>query len=260
MAKTLHSVRTQLRALETKACVRHEEEGLPEGASELPEGTTRRDMMMLLGASVSLAGFAGCRRPVEESVHAARATISQEETVHMKDPNLESALRTLLDKQAIHEVMMRYCRAIDRADIALLRTVYWPDGHDDHGPYKGSAQGFMDQQEAGARREGGGGAQHLVCNELIEPVGDKAFSEMSFIMTSPLEIDGKAHVWFIGGRYIDEWHRRNGEWRIFDRIVVQDWETASPRTLRFGPTNPLVQGTRWPKDTLYRRRREVLGY
>ena len=39
-----------------------------EGASELPEGMTRRDMMMLLGASLSLAGLAGCRRPVEEIV------------------------------------------------------------------------------------------------------------------------------------------------------------------------------------------------
>jgi molybdopterin-containing oxidoreductase family iron-sulfur binding subunit len=39
-----------------------------EGASELPEGISRRDMMMLLGASVSLAGLAGCRRPVEQIV------------------------------------------------------------------------------------------------------------------------------------------------------------------------------------------------
>ena len=39
-----------------------------EGASELPDGVTRRDMMMLLGASLSLAGLSGCRRPVEEIV------------------------------------------------------------------------------------------------------------------------------------------------------------------------------------------------
>jgi MoCo/4Fe-4S cofactor protein with predicted Tat translocation signal len=44
------------------------EREFPEGASELPEGVTRRDMMMLLGASLSLAGIAGCRRPVEEIV------------------------------------------------------------------------------------------------------------------------------------------------------------------------------------------------
>jgi MoCo/4Fe-4S cofactor protein with predicted Tat translocation signal len=44
------------------------EREFPEGASELPEGITRRDMMMLLGASLSLAGVAACRRPVEEIV------------------------------------------------------------------------------------------------------------------------------------------------------------------------------------------------
>ena len=44
------------------------EREFPEGAEELPEGINRRDMMMLLGASLSLAGLAGCRRPVEEIV------------------------------------------------------------------------------------------------------------------------------------------------------------------------------------------------
>jgi MoCo/4Fe-4S cofactor protein with predicted Tat translocation signal len=44
------------------------EREFPVGAAELPEGVTRRDMMMLLGASLSLAGLTGCRRPVEEIV------------------------------------------------------------------------------------------------------------------------------------------------------------------------------------------------
>lgn len=44
------------------------EREFPEGASELPEGMTRRDMMTLVGASLSLAGLAGCRRPVEQIV------------------------------------------------------------------------------------------------------------------------------------------------------------------------------------------------
>jgi MoCo/4Fe-4S cofactor protein with predicted Tat translocation signal len=49
------------------------EREFPEGASELPEGVTRREMMMLLGASLSLAGLTGCRRPVEEIVPFATA-------------------------------------------------------------------------------------------------------------------------------------------------------------------------------------------
>jgi molybdopterin-containing oxidoreductase family iron-sulfur binding subunit len=40
----------------------------PEGASEPPEGITRRDLMTLLGASLSLAGLAGCRRPLQHIV------------------------------------------------------------------------------------------------------------------------------------------------------------------------------------------------
>jgi MoCo/4Fe-4S cofactor protein with predicted Tat translocation signal len=50
---------------EYRAAVERE---FPEGASELTAGVTRRDMLRLLGASASLAGLAGCRRPVEEIV------------------------------------------------------------------------------------------------------------------------------------------------------------------------------------------------
>ena len=48
-------------------------EFLEEGPSEHSDGITRRDMMMLLGASLSLAGATGCRRPVEEIVPFAKA-------------------------------------------------------------------------------------------------------------------------------------------------------------------------------------------
>ncbi len=47
------------------------EREFPEGASEPAEGITRRDMITLLGASMSIAGLAGCdivRRPVENIV------------------------------------------------------------------------------------------------------------------------------------------------------------------------------------------------
>jgi molybdopterin-containing oxidoreductase family iron-sulfur binding subunit len=44
------------------------EREFPTGASELPEGMSRRDMMMLVGASLSLAGLTACRRPVEQIV------------------------------------------------------------------------------------------------------------------------------------------------------------------------------------------------
>ena len=38
----------------------------PEGASESPEGMSRRSFFTLMGASFAMAGLAGCRRPEEK--------------------------------------------------------------------------------------------------------------------------------------------------------------------------------------------------
>ncbi len=45
-----------------------EEREFPVGASELPEGINRRQLVQLLGASMALAGLTACRRPVENIV------------------------------------------------------------------------------------------------------------------------------------------------------------------------------------------------
>ncbi len=58
------------------------------------------------------------------------------------DAKTEAALRLMLDKQEIHEVMMRYCRAIDRMDEELLRSVYHPDAIDNHGLFNGAGGGL----------------------------------------------------------------------------------------------------------------------
>jgi molybdopterin-containing oxidoreductase family iron-sulfur binding subunit len=44
------------------------EREFPEGASDAPDGITRRTMLQLMGASLSLAGLTACRRPVETIV------------------------------------------------------------------------------------------------------------------------------------------------------------------------------------------------
>src|SRR6476469_6176816 len=53
------------------------------------------------------------------------------------------ALQALLDKQAITEVLLGYCRAIDRRDADLMRRVYWPDAIDDHAVFQGNVEEFI---------------------------------------------------------------------------------------------------------------------
>ena len=45
----------------------------PDGASEAPTGASRRTFLTVMGASLALAGLAGCRRPVEKILPYSRA-------------------------------------------------------------------------------------------------------------------------------------------------------------------------------------------
>jgi len=48
------------------------EREFPEGASELRDGYTRRNFLQIMGASIALAGFAACRKPVKKIVPHSR--------------------------------------------------------------------------------------------------------------------------------------------------------------------------------------------
>ena len=79
---------------------------------------------------------------------------------------LQAQVQALADREAIRECLYRYCRGIDRLDEAALRSAYWPDATDRHGPYQGSAAGFIDW--ALAKLQGGGRLVHFLGNILIE--------------------------------------------------------------------------------------------
>src|ERR1700722_6697813 len=58
------------------------------------------------------------------------------------DATLEKKVQLLIDHQEIEQVLKLYCRAIDRLDVELLKSIYHPDGTDDHGSFVGNAQEF----------------------------------------------------------------------------------------------------------------------
>src|SRR5258706_6610468 len=59
-------------------------------------------------------------------------------------PSQADALARLLAKDAITEVLNRFARGADSADLALIRSVYWPEATDDHGNFSGNAMEFAD--------------------------------------------------------------------------------------------------------------------
>jgi MoCo/4Fe-4S cofactor protein with predicted Tat translocation signal len=71
MSKTYWRSLGELAGSEESRLFRERE--FPEGASELPEGMSRREMLTLIGATLSIAGLASCRRPVEHIVPYVQA-------------------------------------------------------------------------------------------------------------------------------------------------------------------------------------------
>ncbi|MGE0699814.1 MAG: nuclear transport factor 2 family protein [Hyphomicrobiaceae bacterium] len=141
---------------------------------------------------------------------------------------MNEALQRLLDKDAIRDLMARYCRGVDRGDWEAARATYHPDAYDDHGDYKGGVDGFI----AFGKARTGGATQvmHFLGECLIEFAStDVAVAETYFFTAHTLGPEGKK-AYGAGadgqvqisqfGRYVDRVERRNGEWRIAHRIVV----------------------------------------
>lgn len=165
----------------------------------------------------------------------------------------QAELCALADREAIRDCLFRYCRGIDRADEALLRSAYWPDAHDSHGAYVGSASGFIEQ--ALPRLRAGGRGVHQINNILIELHGDAAAVESSFFA---LQTGAAAPALrtLLCGRYLDHFERRQREWRIAARTVVYDWieertraELAQQDAALFAARQPT--GRRSPADPVY---------
>lgn len=162
----------------------------------------------------------------------------------------DRALQELLDKQAIHDVLMRFCRGIDRRDETLLKSAFHEDALDEHGVFDGNAHEFahlaMDMLLQFTT------TSHMIMNEYIELDGDTARVESYVLANHRSEREEGKVDSLMGCRYVDRFERRDGAWRIAHRIVVHDWnhertvEAEWPDAVRF------IQGRRDREDRFYR--------
>ncbi|MGD9987550.1 nuclear transport factor 2 family protein [Pseudonocardia sp.] len=177
----------------------------------------------------------------------------------------DDRLRPLLDRAEIHDVLMRYCRGVDRGDVELLRSVYHLDSVDDHGYWSGPGQEFPEfivaRLATAALR-----TTHAVANELIELDGDTARVEtyvFAYLWRATDAADGAGAeaLDMFAGRYVDLFARRDGVWRIASRTVVHDW-SCTPQVLppALGvPLDGFARGTRDRSDPCYALTAEGAG-
>lgn len=134
-------------------------------------------------------------------------------------------IQSLLDKEAIRELVNLYCRAADRHDHELMRSLYHPDAIDDHGSFfKGLAMDFVDQLPA--IQEPMEILHHNVTTHNIELNGNDAEGEVYILAFHKVKTDTGAFDLLIGGRYLDRYRKREGEWKFSHRAVLADWATV----------------------------------
>lgn len=167
----------------------------------------------------------------------------------------QDKLTELLDREAIRDCLYRYCRGIDRADEATLRSTYWPDATDQHGAVSsGPAEGFI--QAALKVFATGPRNIHVVSNVLIEFRNPTEAAVESYFLALQRATgkDGNVNQVLLAGRYCDLFTKRGEEWRIADRLVVYDWvdqqePPAGSEAERFGPRQPI--GAPYPHDPVF---------
>ena len=153
-----------------------------------------------------------------------------------------SDLATVIAKQAIQELVVRYCRAVDRRDFDILHTLYHKDGIDEHGAmYSGSASGYiawLPTVLAGMQC-----TSHSVTNHLIHVQGHQAEGEVyctAYHLTAA-SAEHPATEIIIGGRYLDKYVFDDGRWQFMHRKIVMDWNQIKPSSCDMN--SPIVAGS-----------------
>jgi hypothetical protein len=127
----------------------------------------------------------------------------------------------IADRIAIEALMVRYARGVDRIDIPAIKSVFWPGAMDEHGTFNGLAVDFADYLNTSLRAFEA--SQHALTNFHMEFHGDQADVESYFIATHVMKPELGGWRFVLGGRYLDQLERRDGDWKIVFRRLVRDW-------------------------------------
>lgn len=180
----------------------------------------------------------------------------------------------ILEKMEISELMWRYCRAVDRHDNDLLEQVFWPDCEINYtNLFSGNRADFLAWANP-HHEELYINHQHHVTSQIIDVDGETAHGE-HYCIVFLQRADGS--ILLSSGRYLQQFERRGGEWRILVREFMPEISmTASGSTTRLTSTpeslarmyqnigEPLSAGgwapfppsgpSRWDRDDLAYRR------
>lgn len=134
---------------------------------------------------------------------------------------LKEELMALLQRDKIRECIVRLARGEDRRDGELIRASFWPNATTDYGIFAGHFNEYFAWIIPGSPAIPV--TQHMLGQSLIEMRGDAALVETQVVSYHRVNMGAEERDTTIGGRYLDQMEKRDGEWRIARRTMLYDW-------------------------------------
>lgn len=165
-------------------------------------------VVLVLGAAFLPADAATPSEQAQiDELRAQVATLTQE-------------LGYVRDRQAILDCLKRYTRGADRHDVELIKSAFWPDASISYGrPISVEEFAKWGNSLHAAKYVQN---QHHITGQTVDIQGNIAHVE-SYVIYFLLSGDNTTGTNTIGsGRYIEQYEKRNGEWRIKIREYIPD--------------------------------------
>lgn len=134
---------------------------------------------------------------------------------------IPTELQPVIDREAIRDCCARLARGEDRRNAETISSAYWPDSRSDYGVFEGSFDEYLAWVVPGA--DAITNTQHVLGQSYIELDGDRARVETQVVSYHRVDMGEGEQDTVIGGRYLDRFEKRNGEWRIAHRTMLYDW-------------------------------------
>ena len=163
---------------------------------------------------------------------------------------VDPEIRALLDKQAITETLLRYFRGVDRLDEELVRSCFHPDATDEHGSFSGGRDELIEWAFRLLRRYDT--TFHHAGNILVDLVADHRARSETYGLAHHRSGDGEPrHNLITAFRFIDDFERRDGTWRIARRVSTTEMSWVDDEVGRWAFPDHFTTGHRDRTDAVY---------
>jgi len=148
--------------------------------------------------------------------------------------SLADTVQLLMDERAITAVLHRRARATDQRDLDTALSCYHEDATEDHEGFDGPIREYL----ATTSPVFVGGSDivvnfHQIGNVEIDVQGDTASCQCYFLCAITVGTGDNTRDYLNAGRYLDDFERRDGEWRIQHRQCVYEWSHGEAVTDRW---------------------------